>query len=67
MVKPKHRSLVFPVMRHDFSGNDVCCAVAADPETADNLVGEFSQRFLDQGFKEEEVYFYATTTAFYTR
>lgn len=67
MVKTKHRDLVFPIMRHDFSGTDVCCAVAGDMDTADNLVGEYSQQFKDKGFTEDECYFYTVATAFYSR
>lgn len=53
------------VMRHDFSGKDVLIAICKTPEKADDLVGEYTQDFLDRGFSEEEVYFYTTTTVFY--
>ena len=66
-MKAKHRDLVFPIMRHDFSGTDVCCAVAGDMETADNLVGEYSQQFLDKGFTTDECYFYSVAAAYYAR
>ncbi len=66
MVKLKNRAFIFVVMRHDFSGNDVACAACANPEQADNLKGEFEQEFIDRGFSPEEVYFYVTSTCFYT-
>lgn len=65
MKTPKARANVYPVMRHTFDGNDVVCAVAISPERADELVGEFTQTYLDRGFSPEEVYFYPTTTSFY--
>ena len=65
MKKPKDRQPVYPVMRHTFDGNDVCCAVAISPERGDELVGEFTQAYLDRGFSPDEVYFYVTTTSFF--
>lgn len=67
MVKAKHRDLVFPIMRHDFSGTDVCCAVAISHEIGDELAGEYTQQFLDRGYSPDEVYFYVTATAFHAR
>lgn len=60
-----NKSNLCAVLRHDFSGKDVLIAICKTPEKADDLVGEYTQDFLDRGFSNEEFYFYATTTVFY--
>ncbi len=65
MTTIKHRSTLYAVMRHDFSGQDVLCAITATPEGADNLKGEYEQDFYDKGFSPDEIYFYTTASIFY--
>ena len=65
MSQVKNKSYLAAVMRHDFSGKDVLVSICKTPERADELVGEYTQLFLDKGFTEDEVYFYATLTIFY--
>lgn len=62
---PKNRTSVYPIVRHTFDGNDVVCAVAGSHERADELVGEYTQAFLDRGYNPDEFYFYATSTTYY--
>lgn len=61
----KNKDNVFVVMRHDFSGSDAVCCACCSTERADELVGEYTQMFLDRGFKDE-FYFYAVATPLYT-
>lgn len=61
----KHRATIYVVMRHDFTGNDAACAACATPDMADDLVGSFTQQFLDRGFSSEEFYFYVSATTYY--
>ena len=61
----KNKSYLAAVLRHDFTGNDVLVALCKTPEKADDLVGEYTQMFIDKGFKPEEVYFYSTLAVFY--
>lgn len=65
-TKIKNRQTLYAVMRHDFSGKDVVCAVCADPQQADDLSGEYEQAFYDKGFSKEETYCYVTGTTFYS-
>lgn len=61
----KNKSYLPAVMRHDFTGNDVLVAICKTPEKADDLVGEYTQLFIDKGFTSDEVYFYSTMSIFY--
>lgn len=61
----KNKENLYAVMRHDFSRKDVLIAICKTPEKADDLVGEYTQDFLDRGFSNEEFYFYSTATVFY--
>jgi len=65
MVKLRNKQLVFCVTRSDFTGNSVVVAVTADMERADELVGEYTQLFIDRGYSEDEVHFYSQATTFY--
>ena len=65
MSSIKDRSYLSAVMRHDFSGNDVLVALCKTTEKAEDLVGEYTQLFLDKGFKPEECYFYPTVSIYY--
>lgn len=62
----KNKQLVYIVVRHDFTRNDVVVAVTADGDRADELAGEYTQQFLDRGYSKEEVYFYVACSTFYT-
>lgn len=61
----KNKSNIYVVLRHDFSGTDVVVATCLSSEKADDLVGEYTQLFLDKGFTTDEFYFYATISVFY--
>ena len=61
----KNKSNIYVVLRHDFSGTDVVVATCLSSEKADDLVGEYSQLFIDKGFSMDEVYFYSTIAIFY--
>ena len=61
----KDRSYLSAVMRHDFSGNDVLCCLCKTVERAEELVGEYTQLYLDKGFTNEQVYFYPTISIYY--
>lgn len=65
MSAVRNKSYLAAVMRHDFSKKDVLIAICKTTEKADELVGEYTQDFLDRGFSNEEFYFYTTTTIFY--
>lgn len=61
----KNKSYLSAVMRHDFTGNDVLVALCKTTEKAEELVGEYTQLFLDKGFSPDEVYFYPTVSIYY--
>ncbi len=65
MSNIKNKDMLYGVMRHDFSGKDILCALCKTPERVDELVGEYTQLYIDKGFSEDEVYFYATTSIYY--
>lgn len=58
---------IYHVVRHDFSGTDVIVASSKTAEKAENLRDEYEQLFIDKGFKQEEFYFYVTTSTFYNQ
>lgn len=60
-----NKSTLYVVMRHDFSGKDVVIAIAKTAEKADNLEGEYTQLYIDKGFRDDEFYFYVVATMFY--
>jgi hypothetical protein len=61
----KNKSNLYLVLRHDFSGSDVVVAACKTPERADELVGEYSQLFVDKGISPDESYFYSSLVIFY--
>lgn len=61
----KNKSSLFPVLRHDFTGNDCVVAICLTPEKADDLVGEYTQLFKDKGFQDDEFYFYSSMSIYY--
>lgn len=62
-IKDKQNAYV--VMRHDFDGKDVVCAVSPEQERAYELEGEFQQAFVDKGISLDESYFYTVLSTFY--
>jgi len=62
----KNKQLLYLVVRHDFTRNDVVVAVTADSDRADELKGEYEQQFIDRGFNPEELYFYVACSTFYS-
>lgn len=61
----KNKQTVYCITRSDFSGNSTVVAATADLERADELVGEYTQLFIDRGYTEDEVHFYSQATTFY--
>lgn len=61
----KNKSVMYVVLRHDFSGRDVVVACTASYDKANDLVGEYQQEYKDRGFSDEECYFYMTGTTYY--
>ncbi len=65
MSNIKNKSNLYAIMRHDFSGSDVLCALCKTAEKAEELEGEYTQIYLDKGFSPEEAYFYVTGSIYY--
>jgi cupin superfamily acireductone dioxygenase involved in methionine salvage len=61
----KNKSIMYVVLRHDFSGRDVVVAATDSSHRADDLVGEYQQEYTDRGFTQDECYFYKTGTVYY--
>ena len=65
MIKLKNKDWMYIVMRHDFDGKDVVVASTWDYVRSQELLGEYTQMFLDKKISQDESYFYTTTTTFY--
>lgn len=63
--KVKNRENIYVVLRHDFDGKDIVCAVSSEQDRAYELEGEFQQEFIDKGVTMDEAYFYTVLSTFY--